>query len=67
MSVNRMNDLIEGTRHVGDALLDGEDIYTSGLNLPTCAVWSAWFFPEGRIRSRRAFSRMWFSAPGWPA
>ncbi len=31
--LNRMNDLIEGTRHVGDVLLDGEDIYTSGLNL----------------------------------
>jgi phosphate transport system ATP-binding protein len=31
--LNRMNDLIEGTRHTGDVLLDGEDIYTSGLNL----------------------------------
>ncbi|HKI34110.1 MAG TPA: phosphate ABC transporter ATP-binding protein PstB [Gemmataceae bacterium] len=31
--LNRMNDLIEGTRHSGDVLLDGEDIYTSGLNL----------------------------------
>jgi phosphate transport system ATP-binding protein len=31
--LNRMNDLIEGTRHTGDALLDGQDIYTSGLNL----------------------------------
>ena len=26
-SLNRMNDLIEGTRHVGDLLLDGVDIY----------------------------------------
>ena len=31
--LNRMNDLIEGTRHTGDVMLDGEDIYTSGLNL----------------------------------
>jgi phosphate transport system ATP-binding protein len=31
--LNRMNDLIEGTRHTGPVLLDGEDIYTSGLNL----------------------------------
>jgi phosphate transport system ATP-binding protein len=31
--LNRMNDLIEGTRHTGDVLLDGEDIYSSGLNL----------------------------------
>ena len=26
-TLNRMNDLIEGTRHTGDVLLDGEDIY----------------------------------------
>ena len=32
-SLNRMNDLIEGTRHVGDMLLDGEDIYSRGVNL----------------------------------
>src|SRR5438132_129927 len=32
-ALNRMNDLIEGTRHTGDVLLDSEDIYTSGLNL----------------------------------
>ena len=31
--LNRMNDLIEGTRHTGDVMLDGEDIYNSGLNL----------------------------------
>jgi phosphate transport system ATP-binding protein len=31
--LNRMNDLIEGTHHSGDVLLDGEDIFTSGLNL----------------------------------
>jgi phosphate transport system ATP-binding protein len=31
--LNRMNDLIEGTRHTGDVLMDGEDIHTSGLNL----------------------------------
>jgi phosphate transport system ATP-binding protein len=32
-TLNRMNDLIEGTRHTGEVTLDGEDIYTSGLNL----------------------------------
>src|SRR5215467_10271677 len=32
-SLNRMNDLIEGTRHVGEVLLDGEDIYGRGVNL----------------------------------
>jgi phosphate transport system ATP-binding protein len=26
-TLNRMNDLIEGTRHTGDILLDGDDIY----------------------------------------
>jgi phosphate transport system ATP-binding protein len=31
--LNRMNDLIEGTRHTGDVLLDGEEIYGSQLNL----------------------------------
>jgi phosphate transport system ATP-binding protein len=31
--LNRMNDLIEGTRHAGDVMLDGEDIYTGGINL----------------------------------
>src|SRR5947209_6286244 len=32
-SLNRMNDLIEGTRHTGDILLDGVDIYDRGVNL----------------------------------
>ncbi len=32
-TLNRMNDLIEGTRHVGGILLDGEDIYGRGNNL----------------------------------
>jgi phosphate transport system ATP-binding protein len=31
--LNRMNDLIEGTRHTGDVLLDGEEIYGHHLNL----------------------------------
>src|SRR5690242_13689100 len=32
-SLNRMNDLIEGTRHIGDIQLDGVDIYDRGVNL----------------------------------
>ena len=32
-SLNRMNDLIEGTRHTGDIQLDGTDIYSRGVNL----------------------------------
>jgi phosphate transport system ATP-binding protein len=32
-ALNRMNDLIEGTRHTGDVLLDGVDIYGRGVNL----------------------------------
>jgi phosphate transport system ATP-binding protein len=32
-SLNRMNDLIEGTRHTGEIVLDGEDIYSRSLNL----------------------------------
>jgi phosphate transport system ATP-binding protein len=32
-SLNRMNDLIEGTRHTGDILLDGEEIYGGGTDL----------------------------------
>ncbi len=32
-SMNRMNDLIEGTRHTGTIALDGEDIHSGGLNL----------------------------------
>jgi phosphate transport system ATP-binding protein len=31
--LNRMNDLIEGTRHTGDVLLDGIDIFDRGVNL----------------------------------
>jgi phosphate transport system ATP-binding protein len=31
--LNRMNDLIEGTRHTGDVLLDGEEIYSNSVNL----------------------------------
>jgi phosphate transport system ATP-binding protein len=32
-SLNRMNDLIEGTRVCGDVVLDGEDVYGKGVNL----------------------------------
>jgi phosphate transport system ATP-binding protein len=32
-TLNRMNDLIVGTRHVGDLLLDGRDIYGRGSDL----------------------------------
>ena len=32
-SLNRMNDLIEGTQVRGDVVLDGEDIYRPGVNL----------------------------------
>jgi phosphate transport system ATP-binding protein len=31
--LNRMNDLIEGTRHVGEVLLEGQDIYNRHVNL----------------------------------
>jgi phosphate transport system ATP-binding protein len=31
--LNRMNDLIEGTRHTGHLLLDGQDIYRRGIDL----------------------------------
>ena len=31
--VNRMNDLIDDTRHTGHILLDGRDVYDSGMNL----------------------------------
>jgi phosphate transport system ATP-binding protein len=32
-SLNRMNDLIEGTRHSGELILDGEDIHSRNVNL----------------------------------
>jgi phosphate transport system ATP-binding protein len=32
-TLNRMNDLIEGTRHTGDILLDGEEIYGGRVDL----------------------------------
>lgn len=32
-SLNRMNDLIEGTRHSGEIILDGEDIHGRSVNL----------------------------------
>lgn len=31
--LNRMNDLIDGTRHSGDILLDGKDVYSSDVNI----------------------------------
>ena len=34
-TLNRMNDLIEGTRHTGSVLLDGEDAYGKMVNLVT--------------------------------
>src|SRR5262249_9154159 len=32
-TLNRMNDLIEDTRHTGDIVLDGEDVYGRQVNL----------------------------------
>jgi phosphate transport system ATP-binding protein len=32
-ALNRMNDLIDGTRHTGAVLLDGADVYGDGLHL----------------------------------
>src|SRR5262245_9818760 len=32
-ALNRMNDLIEGTRHTGDLLLDGLEIYHRSIDL----------------------------------
>jgi phosphate transport system ATP-binding protein len=32
-ALNRMNDLIEGTRHTGDIILDGVEIYARAVNL----------------------------------
>src|SRR5947209_8829478 len=32
-TLNRMNDLIEGTRHTGDVCLDGTDIFSRQMNL----------------------------------
>src|SRR3984957_7158618 len=32
-SLNRINDLIEGTRVTGDVMLDGQDIYGRNVNL----------------------------------
>jgi phosphate transport system ATP-binding protein len=32
-TLNRMNDLIEGTHHTGDIILDGVDIYSRAVNL----------------------------------
>ncbi len=32
-TLNRMNDLIEGTRHQGEIALDGQDIYSKSINL----------------------------------
>jgi phosphate transport system ATP-binding protein len=34
-SINRLNDTIPGTRHTGEMLLDGEDIYRSGRDVVT--------------------------------
>jgi phosphate transport system ATP-binding protein len=31
--LNRMNDLIDGTHHTGEILLDGQDIYSSEMNI----------------------------------
>ena len=32
-TLNRMNELIDGTRHEGEILLDGEDIYLRGVDV----------------------------------
>ncbi|WP_437227411.1 phosphate ABC transporter ATP-binding protein PstB [Planctomicrobium sp. SH661] len=32
-TLNRMNDIVEGTRHVGEVLLEGQDIYASDVDV----------------------------------
>jgi phosphate transport system ATP-binding protein len=32
-TLNRMNDIIEGTRHTGDILLEGKDVYASSIDV----------------------------------
>src|SRR5262245_39697037 len=32
-TLNRMNDLIEGTRHTGEVLLDGKEVYARGVDI----------------------------------
>ena len=32
-TLNRMNDIIEGTRHTGDLIFDGRDLYQSGVDV----------------------------------
>jgi phosphate transport system ATP-binding protein len=32
-TLNRMNDLVDGTRHVGDVLLDGQDVFGKAISL----------------------------------
>ena len=61
-TLNRMNDLIEGTRHTGEILLDGEDIYSPRSRWSTCAAGSAWCF-RSRTRFPSRSSRTWCSGP----
>ena len=58
-TLNRMNDIIPGTRVEGTVTIDGDDIYRTGHSTSTsCAAKSGWCF-RSRTRSRNRSSRTW--------
>ena len=57
-TLNRMNELIDGTRHTGRSLSPVRKIYGRGVVSCVCENASAWCF-RSRIRSRSPCSKTW--------
>ena len=61
-----MNDLIDGTRHTGDVLLDGKDIYDPKREPRRSAPAGGHGVPEVEPVPQDRSSRTWCSGRAWP-
>lgn len=62
--LNRMNDLIEGSRVEGEIILDGENILERDTTSSPCGAGWAWS-SRGPIPSPRVSTTTWPMAPAW--
>ena len=65
--INRLNDLVDGTRREGRILLDGEDIYAPGVSVPALAAAGGDGVCPAPGRCPAPSARTSFTARSWPA
>jgi ABC-type multidrug transport system fused ATPase/permease subunit len=63
--INRLNDEVEGTRMTGRVLLDGQDVYAPGVDVPRLRRRVGMVFLRCRCRCRGQSGRTSSTAPNW--